>query len=94
MDSIFAVAGKDYVLIAADMAVSRSILKIQDEDNKLTILSKNQVLGAAGENNARRSFSKLIYNELEYYNYRFNNRLDKDEVANFTRYFFHQKEMY
>jgi 20S proteasome subunit beta 4 len=85
MDSIFAVAGKDYVLIASDMAVSRSILKIQDEDNKLTILSKNQVLGAAGENNARNSFSKLISGELEFYNYRFNTRLDKDEVANYTR---------
>jgi 20S proteasome subunit beta 4 len=85
MDCVFAIQGRDYVLIASDRAVSRSIVKIQDSDDKLTKLSNTQILGAAGEVADRKSFSKLILGELEYYHYKYNTRLDTDEVANFTR---------
>lgn len=85
-DCVFGITGKDFVIIAADMAATRSILKIQDEDNKLTVLSKNQILGVSGENADRTAFSKLISGELEYYYYRYNNRLSTDEIANYTRY--------
>ena len=84
-DCIFGIAGKDFVIIAADMAATRSILKIQDEDNKLIILSNSQILGVSGENADRTAFSKLIHGELEYYYYRYNNRLNTDEIANYTR---------
>lgn len=86
VDCVFGIAGKDFIIIASDLAATRSILKIQDEDVKITQLSKNQILAVSGENADRLDFSKLIRGELEYYYYRYNNRLNTDEVANFTRY--------
>jgi 20S proteasome subunit beta 4 len=85
MDCVFAIQGRDYILIASDRAVSRSIIKIQDSDDKLLQLSGNQILGSAGEVADRKSFAKLIIGELEYYHYKYNTRLDTDEIANFTR---------
>jgi 20S proteasome subunit beta 4 len=85
MDCAFAIQGNDYVLIASDRSVVRSIIKLQDSDDKLTLLSDSQILAACGEVADRKSFTKLILGELEYYYYRYNNRLNTDEVANFTR---------
>ena len=85
MDCAFAIQGTDYILIASDRSVARSIIKIQDSDDKLTLISDNQILAACGEVSDRKSFTKLIFGELEYYYYRYNTRLDTDEVANFTR---------
>lgn len=85
MDTAFAIQGNDYVLIASDRSVARSIIKLQDSDDKLTVLSDNQILAACGEVADRKNFSKLILGEMEYYYYKYNNRLNTDEVANFTR---------
>lgn len=85
MDCAFAIQGNDYVLIASDRSVARSIIKIQDSEDKLTLLTDSQILATCGEVADRKSFSKLIKGELEYYYYRYNNRLNTDEIANFTR---------
>lgn len=85
MDCAFAVQGSDYILIASDRSVVRSIIKLQESEDKLTLLSDSQILAACGEVSDRNSFSKLIKGELEYYYYRYNNRLNTDEVANYTR---------
>lgn len=85
MDCAFAIQGNDYIIIASDRSVSHSIIKIQDSDDKMTLLSDNQILAACGEVSDRKNFSKLIFGELEYYYYRYNKRLDTDEVANYTR---------
>jgi 20S proteasome subunit beta 4 len=85
MDCAFAIQGTDYILIASDRSVARSIIKLQDSDDKLTLLSNTQILAACGEVSDRKSFCKLVFGELEYYYYRYNNRLDTDEVANYTR---------
>jgi 20S proteasome subunit beta 4 len=85
MDCVFGIQGNDYVLIASDRSVARSIVKLKDSEDKLTLLSDNQILGAAGEVADRNAFTKLIKGELEYYYYKNNNRLNTDEVANFTR---------
>lgn len=85
MDCAFAIQGTDYVLIASDRSVARSIIKLQDSDDKLTYLSDTQLLASCGEVSDRKSFSKLILGELEYYYYKYNNRLNTDEVANYTR---------
>lgn len=85
MDCAFAIHGNDYILVASDRSVARSIIKLQDSDDKLTVLSDRQVLAACGEVSDRKSFSKLVKGELEYYYYLYNNRLNTDEVANKTR---------
>lgn len=85
MDCAFAVAGKDFVIIASDRSVARSIIKLQDSDDKLTAISSHQVLATVGEVSDRKSFAKLVNGELDYYYYKQNSRLNTDEVANYTR---------
>jgi len=86
-DCVFGIVGKDFVIIASDRSVNRSVLKIQDCDEKLTTLSDNILIGVSGldDVSARKGFSKLIKGESEYYYYRYNNRLNTYETANFTR---------
>lgn len=85
MDCAFAIQGKDYILIASDKAVINSIIKLNDTDDKIIHLTDNQVIAACGEISDRKTFTKLIKGELDYYYYKYNNRLNTDEVANFTR---------
>lgn len=86
-DCVFGIVGKDFVIIASDRSVNRSVLKIQDCDEKLTTLSDNILIGVSGldDVSSRKGFSKLIKGESEYYYYRYNNRLNTYETANFTR---------
>lgn len=85
MDCAFGIQGKDFVLIGSDRAVMRSIIKLQDSDDKLTILSDNQIIAACGEVADRKNFTKLLRCELEYYYYVNSHRLTTDEIANYTR---------
>lgn len=86
MDCVFGVAGNDFVIIGSDRSVARSIMKLQDTDEKLTKINNYQILGAAGEVSDRKNFSKLVLAESEYYYFRYNQRLDTDELANYTRF--------
>ena len=49
MDSIFGICGKDWVIVAADTLVNRSIFTLKHDEDKIMILDNFKVLGAAGE---------------------------------------------
>jgi 20S proteasome subunit beta 4 len=85
MDCAFAIQGNGFIIVASDRSVARSIIKLQDSDDKLTLLSNSQIMATSGEVSDRKNFSKLISGELEYYYYKYGNRLNTDELANFTR---------
>lgn len=85
MDCAFGIQGKDFILMASDRSVARSIMKLQDSDDKMTILSDNQIMAACGEIADRKDFSHLLKCELEYYYFVNGHRLNTDEVANYTR---------
>ena len=85
MDCAFGVSGEDWVIIASDRAVAKSIIKYQDTDDKLRFLSDNQIIASCGEVADRKEFSKLVNGEMDYYYYRYNKRLNTDELANYTR---------
>lgn len=85
MDTAFAIQGKDYVIIASDRAVMRSIMKLQDSDQKALRLSDNQMIVCCGETHDRKVFSKYVHANLEYYYYLNGNRLNTTEIANYTR---------
>ncbi len=53
MDSIFGICGKDWVAVAADTAVNRSIFTLKDTEDKIMILNKFKLLAAAGEQTDR-----------------------------------------
>lgn len=49
MDSVFGICGHDWVIIASDTAVNRSIFTLKHDEDKIMVLDKYKVLGAAGE---------------------------------------------
>ena len=85
MDCAFAVQGKDYILLATDKAVMTSIIKLQDSDTKTIRLSDNQIMAACGDNHDRKTFSKLVQCNMDYYYYMNGNRLSTSEAASYTR---------
>ncbi len=48
MDTVFGIAGKDWVLIVTDTAVNRSIFSLKHDEDKITNLSAKKIVGAAG----------------------------------------------
>lgn len=49
MDSSFAITGKGYVIAAADMTASRSIVKMQSNEDKIKILGSHLLMAFSGE---------------------------------------------
>jgi 20S proteasome subunit beta 4 len=85
MDCTFAIQGDDFILLANDKSVMRSIMKLQDSDVKTIKLTAHQLLSCVGEHYDRKNFSKLIKCNLELYNYQNGNRLNTEEVASYVR---------
>jgi len=49
MDSSFAITGKGYVIVAADMTASRSIVKMQTNEDKIKVLGSHLLMAFSGE---------------------------------------------
>jgi 20S proteasome alpha/beta subunit len=60
MDSIFGICGKDWVIVAADTAVNRSIFTLKHDEDKIMPLGSNKVLAASGEPTDRYQFCNYI----------------------------------
>ena len=86
MDCVFAVQGKDYILLAGDRAsVSNSIIKLQDTDHKLFKLTDNQVIACVGEAYDKKDFPKYIKANMELYFFQNGQRLTTEEAAAYIR---------
>ena len=53
MDSVFGICGKDWVLIACDTGVNRSIFTLKHDEDKIMGLNSNKLLASAGEQTDR-----------------------------------------
>ena len=49
MDSIFGICGTDWVIIATDTAVNRSIFTLKHDEDKIMSLSNFKLMGLSGE---------------------------------------------
>lgn len=85
MDCVFGITGKDFVILAADKAVAQSIIKMQDDDDKIVKLNDTQLLSSVAEVSARKEFVRLVKANIDYYYYRYNTKLETSETANYTR---------
>ena len=86
MDCVFAVQGKDFILLAGDRAsVSNSIIKLQDTDHKLYKLTDNQVIACVGEAYDKKDFPKYIKANLDLYFFQNGQRLTTEEAAAYIR---------
>jgi len=60
MDSSFAITGKGYVIVAADMTASRSIVKMQSNEDKIKILGSHLLMAFSGEPGDTVQFAEYV----------------------------------
>lgn len=59
MDSSFAITGKGYVIVAADMNAARSIVKMKADEDKIKQLSSHLLMACSGEPGTIHSFMHI-----------------------------------
>eukprot|EP01057_Protomagalhaensia_wolfi_P000768 Protomagalhaensia_wolfi_Nauph_80__767@NODE_143_length_3458_cov_147_083943_g106_i0_p3_GENE_NODE_143_length_3458_cov_147_083943_g106_i0NODE_143_length_3458_cov_147_083943_g106_i0_p3_ORF_typecomplete_len197_score34_80Proteasome/PF00227_26/1_7e32_NODE_143_length_3458_cov_147_083943_g106_i028243414 len=64
MDTVIGIVGKDFCAIAADQHASHSILKLQNNEDKIYEIDGNKLLGTAGVHSDRTSFGEYIQKNL------------------------------
>lgn len=65
MDSAFGICGKDWVIVATDTGVNRSIFTLKHDEDKIMDLNTNKVLAASGEQTDRYQFCNYIQKNLQ-----------------------------
>ena len=85
MDTVFGIAGEDWVLIVTDTAVNRSIFTLKHDEEKITDLNEFKILGAAGEQNDRYQFTNYIQRNLQLQEFRTGFELGVDATAQYMR---------
>ena len=59
-DSILGMAGKDFVLLAADASAGFSIIVMKHDEDKIMKLDDSKLLAACGQNGDRVQFCEFI----------------------------------
>ncbi|XP_023017915.1 proteasome beta4 subunit [Leptinotarsa decemlineata] len=85
MECLLGIKFNDFVLIAADMTASQSIIVMKTDENKLHKLSNNIVMAVSGESGDTTQFAEYIAKNIQLYKMRNTYELSPKEAANFTR---------
>ena len=85
MDSTFGICGKDFVIIASDTAVNRSIFTLKHDDDKIMQLNKFKIMSCTGEQTDRQYFSNYIMRNLQLIEYRTGCEPDVESTAQWIR---------
>ena len=85
MDSAFGIAGKDWVIVATDTAVNRSIFTLKHNEDKIVELNKFKVLACSGEQPERYSFSNYMQRNLQLMEFRTGHEPGVDATAQYMR---------
>ena len=70
MDTCFALAGQDWVILVADTAVNRSIFTLKHNEDKLATLNEYKVLACSGEQTERYQFANYVQRNLQLMQFR------------------------
>lgn len=84
-DSLIGLVGSDFVLLAADAAVSRSVLKMKLDEDKIMELDSHKLLGGVGPHGDRVHFTEFVQRNLKLYRFRNSLTLGMHATANFVR---------
>jgi len=85
MDTIFGLKGKDFVILGADRSAQFSIVRLKDDEDKITPIDNNKILAAAGEASNRDDFSDLVQKNIHLYYFSNGVTLSTGASANFIR---------
>ena len=85
MDSLFALKGHDFVLVAGESTIMQSIFKLKSNFDKSIALDTNILLAMAGQHADREVFGPFIQRNIQYFKFKNGIPLTIEETANFTR---------
>lgn len=85
MDSIFAIKGKDFVLVAQETTVCYSIFKLKPDEDKTVSLDDHLLMAMAGDTSARGQFGNYVAKNIQLYKYRNEWKMKVSEAANWIR---------
>lgn len=85
MESIIALQGKDYVLIAADVSSARSIIVMKDDMDKIYPLDNCKLFAAAGVPGDVTKFTEHVRRDVRLYTLRSGIVMSTAAVANYAR---------
>ncbi|KAG8678239.1 Proteasome subunit beta type-4, partial [Ceratobasidium sp. 428] len=71
MECSIALTGADYVLVASDMSVARSIVRMKSNEDKTKILGPNLVMAYSGEPGDTIQFAEYVERNLRLYQMRY-----------------------
>lgn len=84
-DSLFALQGDGYVLMACDTNNARSVLVMKSDEDKIMVLDDFKLLGASGPPGDKEQFTNYIQKNLHLFALRNGRALSTHAAANFTR---------
>ena len=85
MDTVFGIAGKDWVIVAADTAVNSSIFTLKHNEEKIMNMNSYKVLGASGQQTDRYQFTNYIQRNLQLMEFRTGHELNVEATAQYMR---------
>lgn len=85
MISIVGLAGKDWVLLAADKSIGSSIICMNQSFDRLIQITPKHVLAMEGENGDTLQLSEYLQGNVALYKYRNSIELGSDALAHFIR---------
>ncbi|EDO32854.1 predicted protein [Nematostella vectensis] len=85
MEFLIGIQGDGFVLVAADCASGRSIVRMKDDYDKMTKLSDNLLMLVTGESGDTAQFAEYIEKNVQLYKMRNGYDLTPHAAANFTR---------
>jgi len=85
MDSLLAVTGDGFALIASDASAARSILRLKETEDKIMKLDSHKLLAGAGPTGDRVQFSEFVQKNVNLYRFRNDTSLSTHATANFIR---------
>lgn len=85
MDAIFGICGKDWVIVASDTSVNRSIFTLKHNEDKIMQLNNFKLMAAAGEQTDRYQFTNYIQKNLQLQEFRTGFEPSVEASAQYTR---------
>lgn len=85
MESILALQGDGYILIAADVARAQSIIVQKTDMDKIRVLDDSKLFAAAGVPGDVSKFSEHVQKDVRLNNMRTGTVMSTAAVANYTR---------
>jgi len=85
MDSSFAITGKGYVIVAADMTAARSIVKMQSNEDKIKVLGSHLLMAFSGEPGDTVQFAEYVERNIRLAQIRNNYALPPPSAASWIR---------